>query len=255
MRKKQRVTVASSLQGFLPRKAVLMARKAGSKAVAEVPVRDPEVTSRAPTLEALGAEICSGKGCQKCRLATTRSKIVVGEGAPKARLVFVGEGPGAQEDLTGRPFVGRAGQLLEKMIGAIGLKRSDVYICNVVKCRPPENRNPMPDEIEACSPYLFRQLELIRPELVVALGKFAAQTLLKTETPISKLRSQVYDYRGTKLLATFHPSYLLRNPPAKKEAWEDLKQVAKILRLSIPTPPVTVASAKTAAAVGDRPPI
>lgn len=171
--------------------------------------------------------------CKRCKLHTTRNKLVFGDGNPAARLVFVGEAPGEQEDLQGRPFVGRAGKLLEKMIEAMGLKREEVYICNVVKSRPPENRNPEPDEIEACSPFLFRQLEVIQPEVIVALGKFAAQTLLKTETPISQLRGKFFDYRGFKLLPSFHPSYLLRNPSAKREAWEDLKTVAKELNIKI----------------------
>lgn len=163
-------------------------------------------------------------GCTRCKLSQLgRKTVVVGEGDPGAQLVFVGEGPGEQEDLHGRPFIGRAGQLLDKMIEAMGLKREQVYICNVVKCRPPENRNPEPDEIATCSPYLERQVAALPAKVIVTLGKFASQTLLKTETPISALRGKVHAYRGVKLIPTFHPAYLLRNPPAKKEAWEDLK--------------------------------
>lgn len=187
--------------------------------------------SSADSLERIRADLGD---CQRCKLGKTRTKIVFGEGNPKADLVFVGEAPGEQEDLSGRPFVGRAGQLLEKMIQAIGLQRDQVYICNVVKSRPPGNRNPEPDEIEACKPYLHRQLDVLRPKVIVALGKFAAQTLLKTETRISELRGNFFDYRGVKLIPTFHPSYLLRNPSAKKEAWDDLQKVARELGLSIP---------------------
>jgi DNA polymerase len=158
----------------------------------------------------------------------------VGEGNPRARLVFVGEGPGEQEDLQGRPFVGNAGQLLDKMIQAIGLSRNDVYIANVVKCRPPGNRNPESDEILACSPFLHRQLDIIQPEVIVALGKFAAQTLLQTDEKITQLRGKFKTYRGTKLMPTFHPSYLLRSPSAKREAWIDLQAVAKELGIQIP---------------------
>lgn len=184
------------------------------------------------------------EGCQRCKLGKARTHIVVGDGNPAAELVFVGEGPGEQEDLQGRPFVGRAGQLLDKMIQAIGLDRQSVYICNVVKCRPPENRNPEPDEIVACHPFLLRQVGVVRPKVIVALGKFAAQTLLQTEETISRLRGNFYDYQGAKLIPTFHPAYLLRNPPAKKEAWEDLKKVAKELNLKIPSLPAAAQTRK-----------
>ncbi len=164
--------------------------------------------------------------CMKCKLGKTRTKLVFGVGNPDARIVFVGEGPGRDEDLQGEPFVGRAGQLLTDIITkGMKMRREDVYICNVVKCRPPENRNPEPDEIDACERFLIRQLEIIRPEIIVALGTFAAQTLLKTELPISKLRGRFHDYHGIRLMPTFHPSYLLRNPEAKKEVWEDIKMV------------------------------
>lgn len=172
--------------------------------------------------------------CKLCKLCKGRTQLVIGEGNLKAKLVIVGEAPGEQEDLSGRPFVGRAGQLLDKMLDAIGLSRQDVYICNVVKCRPPDNRNPEPDEIEACSPFLFHQIDSIQPTVIMALGKFSAQTLLKSETRISELRGKFFEYRGAKLIPTFHPAYLLRNPAAKKEAWDDLKAVAKEMGLKIP---------------------
>jgi uracil-DNA glycosylase family 4 len=168
--------------------------------------------------------------CTRCKLATLgRKQVVFGVGNPRAELMFVGEAPGADEDVQGVPFVGRAGQLLTKMIEAMGFSRDDVYIANVVKCRPPENRNPEPDEIESCEPFLFRQIEAIKPKVVVALGAFAAKTLLKSQDPISKLRGQVYDYHGAKLIPTFHPSFLLRSPGQKKYAWEDLKKALAIM--------------------------
>jgi len=163
--------------------------------------------------------------CSKCGLCQTRHNVVFGIGNPQAELVFVGEAPGEDEDIQGVPFVGRAGQLLTQMIEeprSLGIKRSDVYICNVLKCRPPGNRNPEPGEINCCEPYLKLQLEIIKPKVICALGKFAAQTLLKTETPISKLRGNWYEYEGIPLLPSFHPSYLLRNVSAKKEAWQDM---------------------------------
>lgn len=168
-------------------------------------------------------------GCQRCALCHARKNIVFGTGNPKAHLVFVGEGPGADEDRLGEPFVGRAGQLLTKMIDAMGFKREDVYICNVVKCRPPENRDPKPEEVNACEPFLVRQLLAIKPQVIVALGRHAAQTLLKNAVPMSKIRGQWQEYRGIKMMPTFHPAYLLRNPPAKKEVWEDLKKVMAVL--------------------------
>jgi DNA polymerase len=168
--------------------------------------------------------------CTRCKLHTLgRRQVVFGVGNPKAELMFVGEGPGADEDLQGVPFVGRAGQLLTKMIEAMGFAREDVYIANVVKCRPPENRNPEPDEIASCEPFLFRQIEAIRPRVIVALGSFAAKTLLKTQDPISRLRGRVFEYHGAQLVPTFHPSFLLRSPNQKKYAWDDLKKVLALL--------------------------
>ncbi|MEK6726507.1 MAG: uracil-DNA glycosylase [Deltaproteobacteria bacterium] len=174
-------------------------------------------------LEELRAEIGD---CQRCKLSKGRTNLVFGVGNPDARIVFVGEGPGKDEDLQGEPFVGRAGQLLTDIITkGMKMRREDVYICNVVKCRPPENRNPEPDEIDACEGFLIKQLEVIKPEIVVALGTFAAKTLLKTDLPISKLRGGFHDYKGIKVMPTFHPSYLLRNPEKKKDTWEDIKMV------------------------------
>ena len=163
--------------------------------------------------------------CKRCKLCSGRKNLVFGVGNPKARLVFVGEGPGAEEDNQGIPFVGAAGQLLTKMIAAMGYVRDEVYICNVVKCRPPGNRNPEPDEIAACQPFLEAQLGAIRPSVIVTLGKFAAQTLLRTDTPITRLRGQWREYVGIPLMPTFHPAYLLRNPAEKKSAWTDLQAV------------------------------
>jgi uracil-DNA glycosylase family 4 len=171
--------------------------------------------------------------CRRCKLCSGRTQIVFGVGEPKAELMFVGEGPGEEEDRKGAPFVGRAGQLLTEIITrGMGLRRSDVYIANVVKCRPPGNRNPEPDEIAACQPFLFAQIDTIAPKVVVALGKFAAQTLLETATPISKLRGRWFSFRGRRLMPTFHPSYLLRNPADKKLVWEDIQLVMKELGLA-----------------------
>lgn len=179
----------------------------------------------ATTLDELRAAIGD---CQRCKLCSGRTNIVFGVGNPHAKLLFVGEGPGRDEDLQGEPFVGRAGQLLTDIITrGIGIKREDVYICNVVKCRPPENRNPEPDEVAACEPFLKKQIDLVRPEIIVALGKFAVQTLLQSKVPITKLRGNWHRYHGIKLMPTFHPAYLLRNPADKKLVWEDIKKVIK----------------------------
>jgi DNA polymerase len=167
--------------------------------------------------------------CTRCRLYKTATNPVPGEGNPKARLVCVGEAPGANEDATGRPFVGQAGALLTKILAAVDLKREDVFICNVLKHRPPGNRNPLPDEVAACSPYLVRQLELIKPRVIVAFGTFAAQTLLDTKTPIGKLRGVVHHYHGIPLVVTYHPAALLRNPAWKRPTWEDVKLARRVL--------------------------
>jgi uracil-DNA glycosylase family 4 len=169
--------------------------------------------------------------CTRCKLCSLgRKQIVFGVGNPHADLMFVGEAPGRDEDIQGIPFVGRAGQKLTQIIEAIGLTREDVYIANVIKCRPPENRNPEPDEVEKCEPFLFRQIDLIKPRVIVALGTFAARSLLKTDAPISRLRGRVYEYRGAQLIPTFHPAYLLRNPSCRREVWEDMKKVRELLK-------------------------
>lgn len=178
------------------------------------------------TLERVRNEIGD---CQRCPLGQARTNLVFGEGSSKARLVFVGEAPGADEDAQGRPFVGRAGQLLTKIIGATGFSRKDVYICNILKCRPPGNRNPKPDEIYACEPFLIQQIQAIQPEVICALGTFAAQTLLKKEAPITALRGRFHSYHGIKVMPTYHPAYLLRNEGAKKLVWEDIQLVMKML--------------------------
>lgn len=168
--------------------------------------------------------------CRRCPLCKKRNNVVFGVGDPDADIVFVGEAPGREEDLKGEPFVGEAGRLLDRILNAMGTDRQHVYICNVEKCRPPENRDPSAEEIEACEPYLKRQLFVIRPRVIVALGRLAAQTLLKCDTPIGKLRGKWHEYEGIPLLPTYHPAFLLRNPSAKREAWEDMKQVMKQLR-------------------------
>ena len=196
---------------------------------AENPAGAPAVSAVSDTLDDIKTEI--GPACTRCKLCTLgRSQIVFGIGNPKARLMFVGEAPGEEEDERGEPFVGRSGQLLTKIIEAIGLSREQVYIANVIKCRPPNNRNPEPDEVAACEPFLFRQIDVINPTVIVPLGKFAAQCLLKTTDPITRLRGRRFDYRGTTLIPTFHPAYLLRNPSAKREVWDDMKLVRAILQ-------------------------
>jgi DNA polymerase len=167
--------------------------------------------------------------CRRCKLSEGRKTIVFGQGNPKARLMFVGEAPGAEEDEQGLAFVGKAGQLLTRIIEAMGLRREDVYIANVIKCRPPQNRNPETDEILSCQPFLERQIGIIRPTVLVALGKFAGQWLLKTAEPISRIRGRLGEYQGIKVMPTYHPAYLLRNPGAKKDVWEDMKLVRELL--------------------------
>jgi uracil-DNA glycosylase family 4 len=191
----------------------------------------PRIVTLTPAdaLAAIKTEI--GPDCSRCKLHTLgRRQVVFGVGNPDADLMFVGEAPGADEDIQGIPFVGRAGQLLTKIIEAIGLSRDDVYIANVIKCRPPQNRNPEQDEVDTCEPFLFQQIDVIKPKVVVALGTFAARALLRTLDPISRLRGRVYEYRGAKLIPTFHPAYLLRNPASKREVWEDMKLVRSLLQ-------------------------
>jgi uracil-DNA glycosylase family 4 len=189
-----------------------------------------EAAERVPneTLDDIRADLGE---CTRCRLHKARTKLVFGVGNPKAELVFVGEGPGHDEDIQGEPFVGRAGKLLTQMIEAMSLRREDVYICNVVKCRPPENRLPDKDEIAVCSPFLLRQLAAIQPKVICCLGACSAQTLLATTQGISRFRGEWFDFRGSKLIATYHPAYLLRNPPAKSEVWKDLQKVMAVLGL------------------------
>ena len=172
-----------------------------------------------------------GADCSRCKLHTLgRTQVVFGVGNPNADLMFVGEAPGADEDIQGEPFVGRAGQLLTKIIEAIDLRREDVYIANVIKCRPPGNRNPEPDEVEQCEPFLFRQIDTVKPKVIVALGKFAAQCLLRSNDPITRIRGREFKYRDAILIPTYHPAYLLRTPSAKREVWEDMKRVRAILQ-------------------------
>jgi len=178
------------------------------------------------TLEDLRKEVLN---CRKCGLYKTRMNIVFGEGSRNAKLLFVGEAPGFEEDKQGIPFVGRAGQLLTKIIVSIGFKRGDVYIANILKCRPPQNRNPLPSEVKTCTPYLIKQIELIKPEVICALGTFAAQTLLATTEPISKLRGRFHIWRDIKVMPTYHPAYLLRNPSAKRPVWQDMKKIRQAL--------------------------
>jgi len=209
------------------------AAPAGNGTLLDVPQKAPlypgalpgVVEGERPTLDQIRRELGD---CQRCKLCAGRKNIVFGVGNPRAELVFVGEGPGENEDLQGVPFVGAAGELLTKMIQAMGFSRDDVYICNVVKCRPPGNRNPEPEEIASCEPFLRSQLLALQPKVIVALGKFAAQTLLRDTTPITRLRGNWREYQGVKLMPTFHPAYLLRSPAEKRKAWEDLQQVMKL---------------------------
>jgi DNA polymerase len=190
--------------------------------VGQVEKTAPEPAAQVLTLQVIREELGE---CTRCKLHTGRKTIVFGVGDPHAKLMFIGEGPGYDEDQQGEPFVGKAGQLLNKMISAMNLRREDVYIGNVVKCRPPQNRNPEPDEIEACEPFLRKQIDAIAPRILVALGKFAAQTLLRSDAPISALRGRWHSYQGIQLMPTFHPAFLLRSPDKKREAWNDLQLV------------------------------
>jgi uracil-DNA glycosylase len=198
----------------------------------EAAVVDSGTCDREETLDDIKAGLAN---CGRCSLGASRTNPVFGTGNQKARLVFVGEAPGRDEDLQGKPFVGKAGELLSSMIGRMGLTRDDVYICNVLKCRPPGNRNPLPEEIEQCTPYLLRQLKVICPEVIVALGTFASQTLLATKEPISKLRGTFHDYHGIPLMPTFHPSFLLRSGSEFRwMVWEDMVKVLKHLGMPVP---------------------
>jgi DNA polymerase len=198
---------------------------------ANVEPREPRTTISLTPVDALAAVRADIGDCTRCKLHTLgRKQIVFGVGNPQADLMFVGEAPGADEDEQGIPFIGRAGQLLTDIIEkGLKMSRADVYIANVIKCRPPQNRNPEPDEVETCEPFLFQQIDIIKPKVIVALGKFGAQTLLRTLEPISKIRGRVFEYRGSKLIPTFHPAYLLRNPSSKRDVWEDMKLVLTLL--------------------------
>jgi uracil-DNA glycosylase len=214
--------LARSLRRHLQRR-----ERAGIRILPNEPPGKASTPAAIKNLEELRAEIGD---CRRCKLCSGRTQIVFGVGNPHARLMFVGEGPGRDEDLQGEPFVGRAGQLLNDIITkGMGLQREDVYIANVVKCRPPDNRNPESDEVAACEPFLKKQIDLVRPEVIVGLGKFAVQCLLQSSTPITKVRGVWHRYHGIKLMPTFHPAYLLRNPADKKLVWEDIKQVIKEL--------------------------
>jgi DNA polymerase len=194
----------------------------------EIEPEKPAISDPEKAMEAIRQEL---ENCGRCKLCEGRKNIVFGSGNVRAKLVFVGEAPGRDEDIQGLPFVGRAGQLLTKIIESIGLSREDVYIANIIKCRPPGNRNPLPEEIASCLPYLLSQLEVIQPEIICALGKFSAQTLTGSSEPIGRLRGKFYDFRGIKLIPTFHPAYLLRNPQGKKQVWEDMKMIRRELEL------------------------
>jgi uracil-DNA glycosylase len=192
----------------------------------------PKLVDAPAELARIAAEVCA---CQRCPLGKTRTKAVPGQGSPRAELMFIGEAPGADEDAQGLAFVGAAGQLLTKMIGAMGLTRDEVFIANILKCRPPDNREPQPEEVAQCVGYLERQLALIRPKVVCALGSHAARNLLGVPTSVGKLRGQVHDAHGTQVVVTYHPAYLLRSPGEKPKAWEDLKLVLKLLGKPIPS--------------------
>jgi uracil-DNA glycosylase len=226
----------STLEEITPQTAINMTSMnfEGVKTMNESPAPQPLITAIPKigegTLQTIREDIGD---CIRCKLHKGRTKIVFGDGHPQAKLLFIGEGPGRDEDLQGLPFVGRAGKLLTQMIEAMGLRRSDVYICNVVKCRPPENRAPERDEVAACSPFLFRQIDLVAPKVIVCLGSIAAQTILETTRGISQFRGQWLEFRGRKLMATYHPAYLLRNPSAKSEVWKDLQKVMAELGLEV----------------------
>ncbi len=206
--------------------AVQTAVTQSAVAVEEASEMTPVFATLESVREALG-------DCQRCKLSATRTHLVFGDGNPEADLLFVGEGPGQDEDIQGKPFVGKSGQLLTKMITAMGLSRERVYIANIIKCRPPKNRNPEADEIAACSPFLDQQIAAIAPKVICALGAFAAQTLLKTDTKISAMRGRFQDLNGIQVLPTFHPAYLLHNPGQKGKVWEDLQKVMAVLGLPI----------------------
>jgi DNA polymerase len=225
---KQKTTVRAQRK---PEPALPPVSKQAPKRVERPGVVTNPATSSAVIVqnEALNAIRAELQDCRSCKLCSSRKNLVFGSGDPHAELMFVGEAPGADEDEQGLPFVGRAGQLLTKIIESVGLSRSEVFICNILKCRPPNNRNPEADEIAACEQFLFRQVEAVKPKILCALGTFGAQTLLRTTEPIGRLRGRLLDYRGVKLLATYHPAYLLRNPMEKRKVWEDMLVIRKYL--------------------------
>src|SRR5438094_1270863 len=228
LQRRQRIGVRFVPQDDLPETGSVMANNENLLSGTGDLFSDSAAAFQAKSLEELRAAIGD---CRRCKLWPGRTHLVFGVGNPKAKLMFIGEGPGRDEDLQGEPFVGRAGQLLTDIITkGMGFRRGDVYIANVVKCRPPENRNPEPDEVASCEPFLKKQIDLVRPEIIVALGKFAVQTLLQTKAPITKLRGNWHSYHGIKLMPTFHPAYLLRNPADKKLVWQDIKKVMKEMR-------------------------
>lgn len=204
------------------------------RAVAEVnepcSARENAAAAFTETLEAIRAELGD---CERCNLSQSRTKLVYGVGNPHARLLLVGEAPGHEEDLKGEPFVGEAGRLLDRILLAMGMRREDVYICNVLKCRPQENRDPLPEEVAACEAFLIRQIEAVRPQVIVGLGRFAVHSLLKNKIPISRLRGEWQSYRGIPLMPTWHPAYLLRNPEGKRDVWEDMKAVMRRLHSGV----------------------
>lgn len=225
----ERALLAGALKSYLEE-----LRDTGVDELEYAPAAGDTVTLAPPRKEPAQAEslaaIRSDLGdCRRCQLCETRKNIVFGVGSETAPLLFVGEAPGRDEDLQGEPFVGEAGQLLTKMIKAMGFERSEIYICNVIKCRPPENRNPLPAEIASCSPFMLRQIKAVAPRAIVALGTFASQSLLQSREPISRLRGHFHDYHGIPLMPTFHPAFLLRSPEKKREVWSDLQQVMKLL--------------------------
>jgi uracil-DNA glycosylase family 4 len=227
-------SIAQTLHPPEPSQAQMGADSSPGQSATSQDMQDILLRSQ-PTLDPLArlslAELETvAKQCTACRLHRGRTQVVFGVGNPQAELMFVGEAPGRDEDLQGEPFVGRAGQLLTRIIEAMGMKRQDVYITNVIKCRPPNNRNPEEDEISRCEPYLIRQIALVKPRLIVALGTFAAQTLLKTKLPISQLRGRFHTYQGVRVMPTLHPAFLLRNPDRKRAVWEDMQAVQRELR-------------------------
>ncbi len=197
----------------------------GGHAAKWMPEFPDEAWVSSESLTDLNKQICD---CLKCPLGQTRTNFVFGVGNPASPVMFIGEAPGADEDAQGEPFVGRAGQLLNKIIEAVGMKREDVYICNILKCRPPNNRDPLPTEMETCSPYLLKQIDLIKPKFIICLGRISAQWLLSTNDSLATLRGKFHDFRGAKLMVTYHPAALLRNPNWKRPAWEDMKMFKKL---------------------------